>query len=265
MVSLFPLRAVVSRVALSTSSRATEKPRVVSGSAPGTNADSGVEVGSSSAPPRGSRHSARNNVITAGGTAGASTSVFEMCFKRALESDASKPTTTVISAREYGPAGAQTNGFDFAFAFDDASSALHAEDAVSLTNVAPRTRITAACAFGSGSASTSVSSTAPATVFVSFVSFFGSVGSVVPRGGCCAPSRVVARTPAESGPERRVAAASAKPPTGPKDASDLAAVCAVAAAASRANSARCTVAPPIAATAPPGSAALTMRASAAAR
>ena len=263
MVSLFPLRAVVSRVALSTSSRATEKPRVVSGSAPGTNADSGVEVGSSSAPPRGSRHSARNNVITAGGTAGASTSVFEMCFKRALESDASKPTTTVISAREYGPAGAQTNGFDFAFAFD--AVALHAEDAVSLTNVAPRTRITAACAFGSGSASTSVSSTAPATVFVSFVSFFGSVGSVVPRGGCCAPSRVVARTPAESGPERRVAAASAKPPTGPKDASDLAAVCAVAAAASRANSARCTVAPPIAATAPPGSAALTMRASAAAR
>ena len=174
-------------------------------------------------------------MITAGGTAGASTSVFEMCFKRALESDASKPTTTVISAR------VRTGGrADERFRFRVRRRILRVKrralkDAVSLTNVAPRTRITAACAFGSRSASTSVSSTAPATVFVSFVSFANE--PVVPRGGR-APSRVVARTSAESGPERRVAAASAKPPTGPKDASDLAAVCAVAAAASRANNAR---------------------------
>ena len=151
-------RAVVGESRSPRTSSATEKPRVGWIRARDA-ADSGVEVGSSSAPPRGAGTARAQQRDHSRGTAGASTSVFEDVLQTRARVGRRKPADDDVAQRARVRTGGRA---DERFRFRvrrDASSALNValKDAVSLTNVAPRTRITAACAFDAGSASTSVS------------------------------------------------------------------------------------------------------------
>mmetsp|Transcript_14068 Transcript_14068/g.46642 ORF Transcript_14068/g.46642 Transcript_14068/m.46642 type:complete len:254 (-) Transcript_14068:1582-2343(-) len=193
---------------------------------------------------------------------GASTTTFEKCFMCAGEFFASKPTNTVISAREYKELP------EFVCAAFDCLPVLNVDISdtanVSFTNVAPRIRTTLWCATGSGSACTSVSSKAPATVLCSDPSLENAADdNALTTTGAVDTDDVPVTTRVSSSP--RVPA----PPTGHKalhssSSSSRLAVAAVTPVPSLANNARCTVAPPIATTAPLGSAALSILCSAAA-